>query len=105
MSSAGRPTDIRSAHTSADFIALLNKVNRNVPDGLEVHVILDNLSPHKTPAVHQWLLRHRCFQFHFTRTYGSWMNMVERWLSVLTTKKLQRSAHRSAKELAADIEA
>lgn len=68
-----------------------------------MHVILDNLSTHKTPAVHAWLLRHR--RFHFTPTYGSWMNMVWRWFSALTTKKLQRSAHRSVKELAADIEA
>jgi len=98
-------TDIRKSHTSADFIAFLNKVNRQVPKDLDVHVILDNLSTHKTPAVHAWLLRHRRFHFHFTPTYGSWMNMVERWFSALTTKKLQRSAHRSVKELAADIEA
>ena len=69
-------TDIRSTHTSADFVAFLNKVNRNVPDGLDVHVILDNLSAHKTPLVHRWLLRHRRFHFHFTPTYGSWMNLV-----------------------------
>jgi len=98
-------TDIRKSHTSVDFIAFLNKVNREVPKDLAVHVILDNLSTHKTPAVHAWLLRHRRFHFHFTPTYGSWMNMVERWFSALTTKKLQRSAHRSVKELAADIEA
>jgi len=96
-------TDIRKSHTSTDFIAFLNKVNREVPKELDVHVILDNLSTHKTPAVHKWLLRHRRFHFHFTPTYGSWMNLVERWFSALTTKKLQRSAHRSVKELAADI--
>ncbi len=66
---------------------------------------MDNLSTHKTPAVHRWLLRHRRFHFHFHPTYGSWMNLVERWFSALTTKKLQRSAHRSAKELAADSRA
>ena len=98
-------TDIRKSHNSADFIAFLNKVNRQVPKELAVHVILDNLSTHKTPAVRAWLLRHRRFHFHFTPTYGSWMNMVERWFSALTTKKLQRSAHRNVKELAADIEA
>ena len=98
-------TDIRKAHTSADFVAFLNKLNREVPKELDVHVILDNLSTHKAPVVHSWLLRHRRFHFHFTPTYGSWMNMVERWFSALTTKKLQRSAHRSVKELAADIEA
>jgi transposase len=98
-------TDIRASHTSADFIAFLNKVNREVPADLDVHVILDNLSTHKTPTVHRWLLRHHRFHFHFTPTYGSWMNLVERWFSALTTKKLQRSAHRSVKELAADIRA
>ena len=96
-------TDIRKSHTSADFVAFLNKVNRQVPAELDVHVILDNLSAHKTPTVHKWLLRHRRFHLHFTPTYGSWMNMVERWFSALTTKKLQRSAHRNVKELAADI--
>jgi len=98
-------TDIRARHTSADFVAFLGKVDRNVPKDLAVHVILDNLSTHKTPAVHKWLLRHKRFHLHFTPTYGSWMNLVERWFSALTTKKLQRSAHRSVKELAKDIEA
>lgn len=98
-------TDIRSSHTSDDFIAFLNKVNRNVPTELDVHVVLDNLATHKTPKVHRWLLRHRRFHFHFTPTYGSWMNLVERWFSALTTKKLKRSAHCSVKELADDIKA
>jgi transposase len=55
------------------------------------------------PAVHAWLLRHPGVHFHFTPTYGSWMNLVERWFSALATKKLQRSAHRSVKAFAADI--
>jgi transposase len=80
-------TDIRSTHTSADFVAFLNKVNRNVPDGLDVHVILDNLSAHKTPLVHRWLLRHRRFHFHFTPTYGSWMNLVWSAGSLLSRRK------------------
>jgi transposase len=98
-------TGIRARHTSDDFLAFLNTINRNVPKGLDVHVVLDNLSTHKTPKVQRWLLRHRRFHFHFTPTYGSWMNLVERWFSALTTKKLQRSAHRSIKALAADINA
>ena len=98
-------TDLRKSHTAADFISFLTKVDNQVPADLDVHVILDNLSTHKTPAVHQWLLRHERFHFHFTPTYGSWMNLVERWFSALTTKKLQRSTHRSVKDLAADITA
>ncbi|WP_445259242.1 IS630 family transposase [Nocardioides aurantiacus] len=96
-------TDLRPSHTSAEFIKFLNKINREVPAELDVHVILDNLSTHKTPAVQQWLPRHKRFHFHFTPTYGSWMNLVERWFSALTTKKLQHSAHRSVRALAADI--
>ena len=65
--------------------------------------MLDNLSTHKTPAVQQWLLRHKRFQFHFTPTYGSWMNLVEHWFSAPTTKKLQRSAHRTVTALANNI--
>ena len=96
-------TDLRNSHTADDFVRFLNKINRHVPDGLDVHLILDNLSTHKSPKVHRWLLRHRRFHLHFTPTYSSWLNMVERWFSALTTKKLQRSAHRSVTELATDI--
>lgn len=97
--------DLRPSHTSAEFVKFLDKIDAEVPTELDVHVVLDNLSTHKTPAVHEWLLRHPRFHFHFTPTYGSWMNLVERWFSALTTKKLQRSAHRSVKALAADIRA
>jgi transposase len=71
-------SDIRPGHNQDDFIACLNKINREVPAELDVHVILDNLSTHKTPKVQCWLLRHRRFRLHFTPTYGSWMNLVER---------------------------
>lgn len=98
-------SDIRSSHNQDDFIAFLNKINREVPAELDVHIILDNLSTHKTPKVHRWMLRHRRFHLHFTPTYGSWMNLVERWFAALTTKKLKRSAHSSTRELAADIRA
>ena len=84
-------SDIRPSHNQDDFIAFLNKINREVPAELDVHVILDNLSTHKTPKVQRWLVRHRRFHLHFTPTYGSWMNLVERWFSALTTKKLQRA--------------
>ena len=98
-------TDLRKTHTSKDFVAFLNKINRAVATDLDIHIVLDNLSAHKTPLVQRWLLRHRRFHLHFTPTYGSWMNLVERWFSALTTKKLQRSAHDTVAQLAADIEA
>jgi len=97
-------TDLRSSHTTDDFVRFLNQINREVPDDLDVHLVLDNLSTHKTPKVHRWLLRHRRFHLHFTPTYSSWLNLVERWFSALTTKKLQRSTHNIG-ELANDITA
>ncbi len=83
-------SDIRISHNQDDFIAFLNKINREVPAELDVHIILDNLSTRKTPKVQRWLLRHRRFHLPFTPTYGSWMNLVERWFLALTTKNIVR---------------
>src|SRR5271170_4872984 len=81
----------------------LNTINTNVPEPLEIHVVLDNSSTHKTPAIQRWLLRHPRFHVHFTPTYGSWLNLVERWFAELTTKWIKRSAHRSVRDLVASI--
>ena len=70
-------------------------VDRSVPEDLDVHVIVDNSSTHKTPAIHRWLLRHPRFSFHFTPTYSSWLNLVERWFAELTERWLRRGSHRS----------
>jgi len=64
-----------------------------------VHVIVDDSSTHKTPAVQRWLVRHPSFSLHFMPTYSSWLNLVERWFAELTIKWLRRGAHRSTKEL------
>jgi transposase len=67
------------------------------------HDYVRNGTTHKTPAIHQWLLRHPRFYLHFTPTSSSWMNQVERWFAELTNRKLRRSAHRSVTELETDI--
>jgi transposase len=67
--------------------------------------VLDNLSAHKTPAIHTWLLRHPRFKLHFTPTSSSWLNLVERWFAELTRKLPQRSAHRSVQQLEKDLKA
>lgn len=90
-------------HRAAEFIAFLTKVDAAVPADLDVHVVLDNVSTHKTPAVQRWLLRHPRFTFHFTPTYSSWLNLVERWFGELTTKWLRRGTHRSVRELTTSI--
>ncbi len=77
----------------------MNLINRNVPEDLDVHVVVDNVSTHKTPEIHRWLVRHPRFTLHFTPTYSSWLNLVERWFAELTEKWLRRGTHRSTKEL------
>jgi transposase/transposase-like protein len=86
-------------HRAQDFVAFLRDIDASVDPGLDVHVVLDNLSAHRAPAVHRWLLRHPRVQFHFTPTYGSWLNLVERFFGLLTEKALRRGSHTSVPQL------
>lgn len=86
-------------HRAQDFVAFLRDIDARVETEQEVHVVLDNLSAHKAPAVHRWLLRHPRFQFHFTPTYASWLNLVERFFGLLTAKALKRGSHTSIPQL------
>ncbi len=95
--------DLTDRHRAEEFRRFLNLVDRNVPADLDVHVIVDNSSTHKAPAIRRWLLRHPRFTLHFTPTYSSWLNLVERWFAELTEKWLRRGTHRSTKELVASI--
>src|SRR6476620_3302373 len=96
-------TQMTDQHRAVEFRNFLNLINRSVPDDLAVHVICDNASTHKAPQIVRWLKRHRRFTIHYTPTYSSWLNKVERWFSELTTKKLRRATHRSVTELRRDI--
>jgi transposase len=91
--------DLTVRHRAVEFRRFLNLINRSVPDDLDVHVVVDNSSTHKTPEIHRWLLRHPRFTLHFTPTYSSWLNLVERWFAELTEKWLRRGTHRSTREL------
>ena len=93
----------RSQHRAIEFRKFLDAIDTAVPADLDVHVVLDNSSTHKTPAIKTWLLRHPRFTFHFTPTSSSWLNLVERWFAELTRKMLQRSAHKSVAALTADL--
>jgi len=100
----GRVTnEARERHTGADFLAFLRLLARTYPKG-EVHVILDNVSTHKTPDVQKWLAGHRRFHFHFTPTSASWMNQVETWFGILTSQALRRGSFESVRALVAAIE-
>jgi transposase len=96
---------LHSRHRAIEFKQFLQTIDREVPAQLGVHLVLDNSSTHKTPAIHKWLLAHPRFQLHFTPTSSSWLNLVERWFGELTTKLLKRGAHRSVAALNADIRA
>jgi transposase len=93
----------RSRHRCDEFLQFMTGVERRVPKGLSVHVILDNYATHKTPDVAQWLRRHPRVHFHFTPTSASWLNLVERFFSELTTRQLRRLAVTSVAELEAAI--
>lgn len=96
-------SEMTDRHRAEEFRHFLNLVNRSVPEHLDVHLVVDNVSTHKTPEIHRWLVRHPRFHLHFTPTYSSWMNLVERWFAELTNKWLRRGTHRSTKELEASI--
>lgn len=96
-------SDLAERHRAEEFRRFLNLIDKSVPASLDVHVIVDNSSTHKTPAIRRWLVRHPRFVFHFTPTYSSWLNLVERWFAELTERWLRRGSHRSTKELVASI--
>jgi transposase len=90
-------------HRAQDFVVFLRDIESSVEPGLDIHVILDNLSAHRAPPVQRWLVRHPRVQFHFTPTYASWLNLVERFFGLLTEKALKRGSHTSIAQLRAAI--
>ena len=86
-------------HRTTEFIQFLRLIDRTVEPDLAVHVILDNLSTHKTAAVQRWLVRHPRFRLHFIPTHSSWLNQVERWFGLLTDRQIKRGAHCSVPAL------
>ncbi len=96
-------TEFHHKHRHREFLVFLRTIDESVPEALDIHVILDNLQTHKTPEVKRWLRRHPRFRFHFTPTSSSWLNLVERWFSALTTRRIRRGTFRSVRELVAAI--
>jgi len=94
---------LHARHRAIEFKQFLATIDREVPDDLAVHLVLDNSSTHKTPAIQTWLTAHPRFVLHFTPTSSSWLNLVERWFAELTGKKLRRGAHRSVRQFNTDI--
>ena len=92
-------------HRHVEFLKFLRTIDREVPKGLEIHLILDNYSTHNHANVKAWLAKHPRFHLHFTPTSSSWLNLVERWFGKLTDKAIRRGVFHSVPELIAAIEA
>jgi transposase len=92
-------------HRHQEFLKFLRTLDRELPRGLDLHLILDNYQTHKHANVDAWLAKHPRFHLHFTPTSSSWLNLVERWFRELTEKALRRGVFASVPDLIAAIEA
>jgi transposase len=95
--------ELHRQHRATEFKKFLITIDKNVPAGLDVHLVCDNYGTHKTPAIRAWLAKHPRFHMHFTPTGSSWINQVERWFGLLTDQKIRRGTHKSVQALEADI--
>ena len=91
-------------HRNTEFLKFLRIIDREVPKGLQIHMICDNYATHKHADVRKWLAKHPRFHVHFTPTSSSWLNLVERWFRDLTDKAIRRGVFHSVNELITAIE-
>ena len=98
-------SSLHRRHRAVEFKKFLTKIDHEVPDHLDIHLICDNYGTHKTPTIRAWLERHPRFHLHFTPTSSSWINQVERWFGFLADQKIRRGAHKNVQTLEADIRA
>jgi transposase len=94
----------RSKRDSKNFVRFLDSIDQATPPDQAIHVILDNLSTHKSPPVTRWLRRHPRVHFHFIPTSSSWLNLVERWFGEITRDRIRRGTFESVPVLVAAIE-
>ncbi len=91
-------------HRARELRTFLDEVERNVPADLDIHVVMDNASSHKTKLICDWFAKRPRWHSHFTPTSSSWLNQVERFFALLTERQIKRGAHRSTADLKAAIE-
>ena len=92
-------------HRQQEFLRFLDRIERTVPAGLEVHLVLDNYATHKTPKVAAWFQKRSRYHLHFTPTSSSWLNQVERWFAKITEQRIRRGVFKSVDELITSIDA
>jgi len=96
-------SSLHRRHRATEFKKFLSKIDNEIPDELDIHLICDNYGTHKHPIINTWLADHPRVTLHFTPTYSSWLNLVERFFGYVTADLLQRSDHRSVQALESDI--
>jgi len=95
--------DCMPRHRHQEFIRFIQLINVKTPSDIALHLIVDNYGTHKHPRVQSWLKRHPRFHLHFIPTSSSWLNMIERWFSEITEKRIRRGSFKNVKELIAAI--
>lgn len=96
---------LQRRHRAKEFLAFLNEVDRQVPEDLDVHLIMDNYGTHKTEKVRAWFAARPRYHVHFTPTSASWINLVERFFALISQRWIKRGSHRSTRELEDSIRA
>jgi putative transposase len=96
-------TQCRARHRHQEFLGFLKHIDTSVPKKLAIHMVVDNYAAHKHPKVRAWLAARPRFHLHFTPTYASWLNQVERWFALLTQRQIRRASFVSANDLVAKI--
>lgn len=86
-------------HRHEEFLKFLRQVDRETPEGLNLHLIVDNYGTHQHPKVQRWIKRHKRFHLHFIPTSSSWLHLVERWFAEITRKRSRRGAFKSVRDL------
>jgi hypothetical protein len=92
-------------HRAAEFRKFLDLIETSVPADIDIHVVMDNASTHKTKLIRDWFAKRPRWHAHFTPTSSSWINQVERFFALLTDRQLRRGTHRSTAELETAIRA
>jgi len=98
-------TQCKPQHRHQEYLSFLRHIEANVPIDLDIHIICDNYATHKHPRVRTWLARRPRFHVHFTPTYSSWLNQVERWFALITNQSIRRGSFQSVSDLKRQIKA
>ena len=98
-------TQCRRRHRHQEFLAFLHHIDASVPAHLEIHLIVDNYATHKHPKVKNWLARRPRYHMHYSPTYASWINQVERWFGLITQRAIRRGSFSNVKDLVRNINA